>query len=90
MQAVDQSSLGKVVNEREVQIIAYPTIKIPANNELIFNELEAVLNQVQVLRLTCRNNTASAEDWKLKPSISLSTMMTAASSTKSCPHYRKR
>lgn len=62
MQAVDQSSLGKVVNEREVQIIAYPTIKIPANKELVFKELEAVLNQVQVLVFLRRNNTASAED----------------------------
>lgn len=73
-----------------MQIIAYPTIKIPANNELSFKELETVLNQVQVLPFTRRNNTASAEDWTLRPSISLSTMMTAAFSTKSCPLYHKR
>lgn len=79
MQAVDQSSLGKVVNEREVQIIAYPTIKIPANNELVFKELEAVLNQVQVLPFTCRSNTVSAEGWTLRPSISLSMTTTATS-----------
>jgi hypothetical protein len=70
-QAIDQSKLAKVVNDREVHLIAYPTIKIPANNEPLFKELEALLNQMQVNGNLFRSSTSSAAGSMMNTSFSL-------------------
>lgn len=69
MQAIEQSNLAKVVNQREVHLISYPTIKISATNELIFKEIEMVLNQTQVLLSSFRSSIALAVDLIISKSI---------------------
>ena len=47
-QAIEETRLAKVVNRREVHLIAYPTVKFPYNNQALLKEIETVLNQLQV------------------------------------------
>jgi hypothetical protein len=45
---VQESRLANVVGDNELQLIAYPTIKVASNSQELFKELETVLLQLQV------------------------------------------
>lgn len=57
MQVVQESRLANVVSEEELQLIAYPTIKLPLSSQGIFKEVETVLTQLQVPSFPRRNIT---------------------------------
>ena len=61
MQAIEQSKLAKVVNQREIHLITYPTIKISNNNQPLFEEIQTLMNQIQVSFLSSRNNMPLVE-----------------------------
>lgn len=46
--AVKESGLARVINEREISIIDYPTVKIHVRYQAILPEIESILKQVKV------------------------------------------
>lgn len=48
MQAIQESGLAKVISGREVQLIDYPTVKIPVRCQALLPEVEHILKQAKV------------------------------------------
>lgn len=64
--------MANVVSEEELQLIAYPTIKLPLSSQGIFKELETVLTQLQVPLFSRRNTTPFLAEATISASILLS------------------
>lgn len=62
--------MANVVSEEELQLIAYPTIKLPLSSQGIFKELEAALTQLQVSLFPRRNTTPFPAEATISASIS--------------------
>lgn len=73
-----------------MQLIAYPTIKLPPNTQAVFKELETVLTQLHVPPAPCRNTTPFHEGPTTMASTSHSMRTTPPSSTNSWPPSRSK